>query len=115
MANTYKRKRISSLHDLDREESKLRKKAKAIEEEWAEMLNPQQLAVSFLTDLIGKKIRNKVAKTVSSKEETPAATSSKKGKKKSSLKKTVRIIGLSIVVSFAVKKILQVLQNRKAN
>jgi len=56
---TYKRKRISNLDDLDREEARLRKKTKKIEKEWVELLNPQQLAIDFALGFVTNKVMGK--------------------------------------------------------
>lgn len=118
MANTYKRKRIINLDDLDREQARLRKKTNNIEHEWADMLDPQQLAVTFLSNYFGKKLKNKWSNATTSvkrkKEATTIATDEKKEKKrKSSFKKGIKLIGISIVISFALRKLVQALQNHK--
>lgn len=116
MGNNYKRKRISNLDNLDLEEAKIKKKLKKIEQEWAEILDPQQLAIGFLTNFIskkiaGKKTSNQRKNTNLSQKENLASERvvfSQEGKtKKSGLKKFLKIAGLSVVAIFIVRKIVQ--------
>jgi len=124
MAKTYTRKRIKSLDDLDREEKRLRKKAKRIEEDWAEILDPKQLAISFLTQFLGRKLSKR-------REPKPAEQSGKKfayGKfreepakilvarvkeKKPFIKKAAKVIGISFATLFILRKVVQMRREHK--
>lgn len=57
MVKKYTRKRIGNLDDLDREQEKIRNRSKAIENDFLDMLKPQQLAINFIGNLIQRKIK----------------------------------------------------------
>ncbi len=122
MAKPYKRKRITSLDALDREEAKLRKKSKQIEQEWEEILDPQQLAINFLTSFIGRKLANRkstkkepvvVQKTKQVANNLASIPQNKTKQKKSGFKKAAKTIGIAVAVFFVVKKIMQMRSQNK--
>jgi len=57
MAKKYTRKHLGSMKQLDLEQEKLRNKGKSIEYDFVEMLNPQQLAITFLGNFLNRKLR----------------------------------------------------------
>jgi len=117
MNTIYKRKRISNLDDLDKEEARLRKKAKKIEKEWVEMLNPQQLAIDFALGFLTNKITGKasplkfVTSLFSSKSKVEKGGSNsnseiKVKKKKGKAMKIVKGIGIALVAIQAAKLLI---------
>jgi hypothetical protein len=108
MGNTYKRKRITNLGDLDREEAKLRKKAKQIEQDWAEMLDPQQLAINLLMKFVESKITGKTASKKSKPTNAPQKENEEKTNQpsqKSPVLKMAKVAGISLLAWFIIKKI----------
>ena len=56
MAKKYSRKQLGNLDDLDVEQAKLKVKARQIEGDWiSNILNPQQLAIGLVGNIISKK------------------------------------------------------------
>ena len=56
MAKKYTRKQLTSLDQLDQEQERIRHRSKKIEGSFAEVLHPQQLAITFLGSFLSRKI-----------------------------------------------------------
>jgi hypothetical protein len=59
MAKRYTRKQLGSLDQLDLEQERIRNKSRKIESDFVQVLNPQQLAISFLGNFLSRKIAGK--------------------------------------------------------
>jgi hypothetical protein len=56
MAKKYTRKQVGSLHELDREQERVKRITGKMEQEWLDtILNPQQIAISLITSLLSRK------------------------------------------------------------
>jgi len=108
MANYYKRKRISNLADLDLEEAKIKKKLRRIEQEWVEILDPQQLAIGFLTRFITGRLRRKKEKnTAEATIKVKGASAVPEPKKSSGFRKALKVTGVAVLAAIVIKKILK--------
>jgi hypothetical protein len=123
MSTVYKRKRISSLEDLDKEEARLRKKTKKIEKEWVQLLDPQQLAIDFALGFVTNKVMGKssplkfIPSLFSSKKkinkENKESTSTTGKSKKGKAGKIIKGVGISFIAIQAVKMLIS--YRRKQN
>ncbi|KAA5536792.1 hypothetical protein F0919_03730 [Taibaiella lutea] len=115
MSTVYKRKRISSLDDLDKEEARLRKKAKKIEKEWVQILDPQQLAIDFALGFFTNKVMGKgsplkfipslfSSKKKANKEDRESSTKEKN--KKSKAGKIIKGVGIALIAIQAVRMLV---------
>ncbi len=66
MAKKYTRKQVTSLAALNKEQSRIRARAKRVRDEIFEEINPQQMVISFLGGLLSKKLKNKNTQLFSS-------------------------------------------------
>lgn len=122
---TYKRRKIANLDDLDKEEARLRKKAKQIEKEWVALLDPQQwaidLALGFATNKImgNKSPLNFITSLFSSKKKKTEnkrnnADHAATGKgKKSRIGKILKGAGIALMAMQAVKLFVHYKQKKK--
>ena len=74
MAKRYTRKQLGSLDQLDLEQDRIRNKSRKIEDDFVQVLHPQQLVISFLGGLISRKL------TGNNKEKTYKANLKSDGK-----------------------------------
>lgn len=59
MAKKYTRKQVGSLEELNREQERVKRLAGKMEVEWLDnILNPQQMALSLVTNLLSRKINS---------------------------------------------------------
>jgi hypothetical protein len=63
MAKRYTRKQLGSLDQLDLEQERIRNKSRKIESDFVQVLNPQQLLISFLGGFLSRKLAGKKEKT----------------------------------------------------
>lgn len=129
MAKKYTRKQLGSLKALDKEQARIRNKSKEIELDFLSALNPQQLAMSLLGNVLSRKIKGGVSKEkISGKKQTAhssfafnASQANMKGVVKHPLfKKLLKKVGISFLqwqafnlALFAGKKIVQVIREKK--
>lgn len=59
MAKKYTRKKIHSMDELDLEQERIKYKARRIEDDWLDILNPQQLAIGLLGKILTRKAKAK--------------------------------------------------------
>ncbi|MFT4061800.1 MAG: hypothetical protein QM642_05510 [Edaphocola sp.] len=112
MNKIYQRKQVSSLEQLDREQERIRRKIRNIEDDWASAIDPQQIAVSFLSGWVRGKLNKRTAANnvkntptanpqrvrsllgIKERYISPSAATRKSGKK-SNWTKLLRFAGLS--------------------
>lgn len=64
MTKRYTRKQLESLDQLDLEQERIRNKGRKMERDFVQVLNPQQLAITFLGNFLSRKLTgNKKEKT----------------------------------------------------
>lgn len=56
MAKRYTRKQLESMDQLDLEQERIRNKSRKIENDFVEVLHPQQLAITFLGNFLNRKL-----------------------------------------------------------
>jgi hypothetical protein len=56
MAKRYTRKQLGNLDQLDLEQERIRNKSRKIEGDFVQVLNPQQLVISFLGGVLSRKL-----------------------------------------------------------
>lgn len=122
---TYKRRKITNLDDLDKEEARLRKKSKQIEKEWVELLDPQQwaidLALGFATNkIMGNKsplkfitslFSSKKKKAENKRNNTDQTTTGKV--KKNKIGKILKGAGIALAAIQAVRLFVHYKQKKK--
>jgi hypothetical protein len=119
MGTVYKRKKITNLDDLDREEARLRKKTKKIEKEWAELLDPKQLAIDFALSFATGKILGKasplksVTSFFSSKKKNTEKNIVGDKKKKNKMGKIIKGIGVGLIAIQAIRLIASFVRKKK--
>ena len=73
MAKKYTRKQVSSLAELDREQLRIRNKVRHLEGDALELFSPQQLVIHFAGKFLSRKISNKIAPSILSREKRKKA------------------------------------------
>jgi hypothetical protein len=129
MAKKYTRKHLHSMRDLDNEQERIRNKSRSVEHDFVEMINPQQLALTVLGNVIKRKIAGKGKKKDT--EVTPGKASAsfshtaKQGKIKGVVKhplfrKLLKKVGISFLkwqafnlALFIGKKIFRAIKEKK--
>lgn len=89
MVKNYKRRRVRSLDDLELEQLRLRKKLNHIEQDWLNILNPQQLALNWAMNLVSNKLLNNTNSAKSSKSAAPNLFKFANNKRKTQNKQTL--------------------------
>ncbi|MFA6059813.1 MAG: hypothetical protein WC756_16530 [Taibaiella sp.] len=127
MAKRYTRKQLGSLDQLDLEQERIRSKSRKIEDDFVQVLHPQQLVISFLEGLISRKLAgNKKEKTYKAnfKSDGKAANTSKSKldeiRKHPLFKTLLKKVGISFLkwqafnlALFAGKKIYHAIKDKK--
>jgi hypothetical protein len=129
MAKKYTRKQLGSLNALDKEQARIRNKSKEIELDFLSTLNPQQLAMSLLGNVLSRKIKGGGSKEKGSGKKQgsssgfafDASQANLKGIVKHPLfKKLLKKVGISFLqwqafnlALFAGKKIVKVIKQKK--
>jgi hypothetical protein len=124
MAKKYTRKQLGSLDQLDLEQERIRNKSRKIEDDFVQVLNPQQLVITFLGNFLSRKIAgNKKDKTYTAGIKSDSKNT--KGKidsirKHPLFKPLLKKVGISFLkwqafnlVLFAGKKIYHAIKDKK--
>lgn len=117
MSKNYNRKRINSLKGLDREQANIKRRTKQIEEEWLQLLDPQQLvinlATSFITNKLTGKKKKEESKPLSFSKEDGKTFFTKKGPSKKTLKSVAKKVTGAIVIGLLIRQGLKLFQNKQ--